>query len=150
MSAVSPNDSQYGPARTVARIAGVAKFTLATARVDFADDPFADERVSGRLLHDADKLMADGSFETGVAARDFKVGVADSRKQNAHERFGPGRRLLNLFNRQLLFFDSKGVHKRAGVRIQNSGDRSLKTENRSKNTGSENEPGRRNLLTPEF
>jgi hypothetical protein len=60
-------------------IARPAKFAFTTACVYFSNNATANERAIRTLFNDADKLVSDRSFKTCVPARDFQIGVADSR-----------------------------------------------------------------------
>ena len=90
------------------RIARAAKFALATTGINFTDHSLAHQLFVGSFFNHPDKLVANSSFESGVAARDFQIGVADAGKQHAHERFAVRVGLFNFANRQFLFLDSEG------------------------------------------
>src|SRR2546427_5636375 len=81
------DDAEHGATGTVARISGATQIAISAAGVDLADNALAYERSIGRLFDAADELMSDRSAETGIAARDFEICVANSREDDAHERF---------------------------------------------------------------
>ena len=70
------------------RIARQAFFANAAARVDFADDAFADQvRRVRRFFDDADEFVSDRARKSGVTAHDFEIGIADSRLRDADQGF---------------------------------------------------------------
>jgi hypothetical protein len=97
----------------MARISGSAEFAVPAACVDLPDDSLSgcqklgDHRARWRagfrhLFHYADKLMAQRSLEAGVAARYFQVGIANSRKRDAHQGLAAGGGSRHVFNRNVL------------------------------------------------
>ena len=58
---------------------------MTTARVYLADDSPCHKLLVIAFFNNADELVSDGSVEAGIAARDFKVGVADARQENTHQ-----------------------------------------------------------------
>ena len=97
MCAVATDNAEHGAVGTMTRIAGAAKLANATTGVDFAHYSDTGDEITGTMpvarpqgcgrsycRDHAHKLVTDRSFEPGLAARDFKIGIADAGERHAH------------------------------------------------------------------
>jgi hypothetical protein len=75
---IAADYAEHGARGAMSRITGATEFALAAACVNFADHAPADEFAIRALFDDADKLVSDRAIETGIAARDLEIGVADA------------------------------------------------------------------------
>src|SRR5215468_9411761 len=92
-------------------IAQVTKFAFATAGIDFADNPLAHQSIIARLFDDSDELMADRAFESGIAAGDFKIGIANPRQDHADHCFASWLRFGNLTDDgAVVVFNAQSFH----------------------------------------
>src|ERR1043165_7118268 len=88
MGTIAPMNSQNGSGRAMPRISGQTFFANSAARVYVTDNAFADPFGRGsRFFDNSDKFVPDGSRKPGVAAHDFKVGIANSRFYNPNQGF---------------------------------------------------------------
>jgi hypothetical protein len=96
VSAVTPEDAEYGACGAMSRITRATKITLAAARIYFSNDALADECAVGALFYQTDKFVSDCALEAGIATSDFEIGIADARKEHTHERFAGAIRFFDL------------------------------------------------------
>jgi len=88
MTAIAPNYSQNRSHRAMTRIPAAAKFTLAAARVYFANNTFSDKFGQVvRFFDRADKFVPDRAAKTGIAANYLKIGIANTGRKDTHQSF---------------------------------------------------------------
>jgi hypothetical protein len=93
MCSIAAVDTEDGACRAMSRITRHASIAFAATGVDLTDNPLPNHlRMRVACLNDSDELMTDRSVESGIAAHDLEIRVADSRQLDSHKalafRFG--------------------------------------------------------------
>src|ERR1700693_4437401 len=84
-----PEDAEHAASGAVTSEAAPAPIAAPAGEVDLPDDALAHPRRARGSLDAADELMAGNAREAVVAAPELQVGVADARRDDAHERETP-------------------------------------------------------------
>jgi hypothetical protein len=102
---------KYGPGRTMSGIAGTTKSARAAAGIDLTHNAFPDDLgcVIGSL-DQADELVSNGPFESGVPACDLQVGITNAGFNHAHECFVGTIRSWNVRNGDAVLINSQCLH----------------------------------------
>jgi hypothetical protein len=80
-------DAKDGALQAVAGATGAALGAGATGDVDLTHDPLPQEGSIGGPVDDADELVAQNASESGVAAYNLEIGVADAGQEGADPHF---------------------------------------------------------------
>ena len=86
MCSIASHDPKHRTLGAVTLIARATEFTFSAAGIDFANDALTYTHSIRRCFDETNKLVANGSLESSIAACDFEIRLAYSRQQYPHQR----------------------------------------------------------------
>src|SRR5712692_4532530 len=110
MCSIASHDPKHRTLGAVTLIARATEFTFSAADIDFANDALTYTDCIRRFFDESNKLVANGSLESSIAAGDFEICLAYSRQQYPHQRFLSRLWLFNLTEGNAALFNSQCFH----------------------------------------